>query len=126
MRDEPRDAGTEPHEPSGIHDRLRKLEALLAPEVAIAHAAERGFVPAWQRITVGEPRWPVSIAVVGAISLQLALPRAVATRPRWFLPAIAALLLIGLIAANPRRIDRQSQWLRAASIALIAVISMAN
>jgi hypothetical protein len=54
------------------------------------------------------------------------LPDSVAPHPRWLLPAVAGLLLVGIIIANPRRIDRPSPWLRSASLVLISVISLAN
>jgi len=99
---------------------------LLDPSWSAVHAAEDAVAPAWRRVTRGEPRLPVTIAVGVAIALQLALPARVADHPRWLLPGIAVLLLIGLVAANPRRIDRRSPRLRAASLLLIAVMSAAN
>jgi uncharacterized membrane protein len=68
----------------------------------------------------------VSVAVVVAIALQLALPSPFATEPRWALSGAAALLLLGIVTANPRRIDRVSPSLRTASLVLIGVISAAN
>ena len=42
------------------------------------HAAIRGVEgahpPAWRRHTRGEPRWPVTLSVIAAIVLQVALP----------------------------------------------------
>jgi hypothetical protein len=34
----------------------------------------RDHTPAWLRPTEGEPRWPVALAIVVAIGLQLAAP----------------------------------------------------
>ncbi|MHB8465205.1 MAG: hypothetical protein ACYDH6_14370 [Acidimicrobiales bacterium] len=102
---------------SGARQELHKLE----------HAVESHIlVPAWRRITRGEPRWPVSLAVVAAVAMQVSLPGQVAVNPRWLLPGLEAGLLIGLVIANPRRIDRESPPLRAASLVLIAVMSLAN
>ena len=61
-----------------------------------------------------------------AIALQLVLPKHLAIRPTWLLPSLEGLLLVGLIVANPRRINRTSTTLRAASVSLIALISLAN
>ena len=36
--------------------------------------ALRGGMPAWLRVTQGESRWPVAVAMVVAIGLQLVLP----------------------------------------------------
>jgi hypothetical protein len=94
------------------------------------HAAIRGvedaYPPAWRRPTPGEPRWPVTLSVLAAIALQVALPDQLTLLPRYLLPALETALLIGLIAANPVRIERRSQALRLASIVLIFLISAAN
>ena len=106
--------------------RARWYDRLLDPSRIAMHAAEGAVVPAWRRVTRGEPRLPVSIAIVVAIGLQAALPIRVANHPRWLLPGVAALLLIGIVATNPSRINRRSPPLRAATLALTAVISAAN
>ncbi len=76
--------------------------------------------------TKGEKRWPVSLAAVAAIVLQVALPHRLSFHPYWLLPAVEALVLVGLLAANPSRINQRSRALRAASVALIAVTSLGN
>jgi uncharacterized membrane protein len=94
------------------------------------HAAIRGveevYPPAWRRHTRGEPRWPVTLSVISAIVLQLALPDQLTLLPRYLLPGLETALLVGLIAANPVRIERRSQAVRLASIGLIFLISAAN
>jgi hypothetical protein len=110
-----------------LRAELRRVERLLDPGIdLIEQAGERYVLPAWQRVTKGEPRWPVSMAIVASIVLQLALPEKVAFRPRWLLPSLQGLMLIGIIAANPLRIDRETIRLRAATIGLICVSSLAN
>jgi uncharacterized membrane protein len=77
----------------------------------------------------GEPRWPVSLAVILAIVLQSLLPASLALRPHWLhyvLFALEGALLIALFAANPIRIERISGPIRAASIALIFLITASN
>jgi len=112
---------------AGLWQQLRRIERLLDPGVrVIEDAHERFLVPAWRRVTEGEPRWPVSIAIVAAIVMQVALPRRLAFHPRYLLPVLEALLLVGQIIANPMRINRESARLRSASIVLIGVISVAN
>jgi len=108
---------------SAVRDQLGHLEKLIAPE--LKGAGDR-LLPVWQRATAGENRLPVALAVVVAISLQFVLPEHLAFRPIWLLPSAETALLIGLVVANPKRINRSSMVLRAASIALIAVISLAN
>jgi hypothetical protein len=83
-------------------------------------------IPAWGRVTPGEPRWPASVAIVVALVLQATLPKAIALHPRVLAPLLAALLLVGIVASNPFRIDRESSRLRVASIVLIGVLSSAN
>jgi hypothetical protein len=82
--------------------------------------------PAWRRATEGEQRLPVAVAVALAIALGLVLPNRLVIRPFWLFPSLEGLLLIGLIAANPRRINRTSTLLRTGSVLLIALISLAN
>lgn len=109
-----------------VHDQLRRIEELLGPEVAEAKSLEARLVPAWRRATDGEHRLPVAAAVAVAIALQLALPGHLVISPGWLLPSLEGLLMVGLMAANPGRINRTSTTLRAASVALIALISLAN
>jgi len=109
-----------------LHEQLRRVERMMEPEVAAVKSVERHVVPAWRRATEGEHRLPVAGAVALAIALQLVLPKHLVIRPIWLLPTLEGLLMVGLIAANPRRINRTSRALRAASVSLIALISLAN
>jgi uncharacterized membrane protein len=94
------------------------------------HDAARGVenlvVPAWQRATQGEQRWPASVAVLCVIVLQFRLPEHLSMSQRWVLPAVEAVLLVVLTVANPRRVDRASTALRVLGLLLIAVASLAN
>jgi uncharacterized membrane protein len=116
----------EPH-PDAIRERLGRLERLVDPEVRLLHGVEKKIVvPAWRRVTRGEPRWPVTLGIIAAVAMQASLPDHVATRPRWLLPGLALLLLIALLSGHTSRIERKSPTLRALSMGLIAVISIAN
>lgn len=118
------DGGANPHT---RHGAFREgVERAVAPELRAARDLERRLTPAWRRATRGEPRWQVSLAVLAAIAMQVALPERVALGPRWLLPSVAGLLLVALIAANPRRIDRPSRALRTGSLVLIATVTAAN
>jgi uncharacterized membrane protein len=108
---------------SSVRDQLSHLESLIDPATAEPADQEQ---PTWQQPTAGEHRVPVAVAVVVAIGLQVALPAHLAFRPTWLLPVLEAAFLVGLVVANPRRINRSSTRLRTASLALIAVISLAN
>jgi uncharacterized membrane protein len=83
--------------------------------------------PAWMRRTPGERRWPVTLCVLAAIVLQVLLPPHL-TRPLppAIIPSLEGALLIGLSIANPVRIERRGPVVRAASIGLILVITIAN
>ena len=86
-----------------------------------------GFVPAWLRPTEGEARWPGAVAVAAAAALQYPLPgRLVLLHPVWLLPTLEILLLAGLVAANPRRINTESRAIRLLSLTLAFVLSLAN
>jgi uncharacterized membrane protein len=109
-----------------LQEQLRQLEHVARPELAAASYELRHPEPAWRRVTQGEHRLPVAAAVGVAIALQMLLPDQLVFHPTWLLPALEGALLVFLIAANPRRISRTSTTLRTASVALIAVISLAN
>lgn len=110
-----------------LRSELRRIERLLEPGIGfIEQAAEKHVLPAWERVTKGEPRWPVSLAIVASIVLQATLPPRVAFRPHWLLPSLQGVMLLGIIIANPIRIDEEERRLRLATIALICVSSLAN
>jgi hypothetical protein len=101
----------------------------LADQVAVSRAvgAVGSVVPAWRRGSRGEHRWPVTLSVVAAIVLQILLPDNLnQPLPHALLPALEGALLIGLGVANPVRIERGGTVVRAASIALIVLITAAN
>ena len=124
-------AGEEPPSRDGLLDdlpaRLTRLERkLVDPGLDAARSLGGHVIPAWRRVTTREPRVPVTIAILVAIGLMAALPARVANRPRWLLPALAGLLLIGILVANTRVVDWRSRALRVASLVLIAVLSIAT
>jgi uncharacterized membrane protein len=83
-------------------------------------------LPAWRRRTRGERRWPAALAAVVAIVLQLTLPAAIVPVTRLFLPIVELVLLGGLLAANPYRVDRESSALRMLGLAILCVIAVSN
>jgi uncharacterized membrane protein len=85
-----------------------------------------GHVPAWRRPTRGEHRWPMAIVVLVAVALQLVLPDYLTLSSRWLLPVVQASLLVGLMLADPTRIERRAAGLRIASLTLIALVSLSN
>lgn len=99
--------------------RLARIERLL-------ESGEREVAPAWRRATRGEPRWAVTAVILVAVALQWMLPHRLAFHPYWALPALELVLLAGLVAANPRRVEPRTRWLRWWGLALTGVISLAN
>jgi uncharacterized membrane protein len=91
-------------------------------------ARSRQFpVPAWMRPTPGEHRWPATVSIIAAIVLELLLPPRLETPlPQALLPSLEGALLVGLAVANPVRIEKHGAFVRAASIALIFLITAAN
>jgi len=85
------------------------------PTTELTPAAERG-----------EHWWPVAAAIVVVAGLHVALPAAYRVRPAWLFPAVVLALLAALIIGDPGRIDRQKAWLRIATSAVIAVVTLGN
>ncbi|MFE9809909.1 hypothetical protein [Streptomyces sp. NPDC005548] len=74
----------------------------------------------------GEARLPGVLATLTAIALYLALPQQLLIAPRYVLPTLEVLLLVPLIAVNPRRLTRQTRMFRVLSLTLVAVIAVSN
>ena len=87
---------------------------------------ELAKLPPWLRKTAGESRWPVTAGVVTVIILQLVLPDRYALHPRYLLPLLEVALLLGLIAANPVRFQREHPIVRWGSLAMTVLIALAN
>jgi uncharacterized membrane protein len=123
----------EPHReheatPESLRERLGRLERLVVdPELRILQGVEEKVVlPAWRRVTRGEPRWPVTLGMIAAVAMQASLPDQVATRPRWLFPGLALVMLVALLSSHTSRIERRSPVLRTLSMVLIGVLSIAN
>jgi uncharacterized membrane protein len=63
---------------------------------------------------------------VVAICLQLALPDQLTLVSRWLLPGMELAVLIGIVMANPNRLDRESAVLRTASLVLTGLLTVAT
>ncbi len=113
------------HEDLPYHLR-RRLGLLDGPQDPHAAGEAHQSVPAWLRTTAAENRLPVMIAVLVAIALQYFLPARLTLPPRALLPGLELALLIALTAFNPVRLNRESRPLRAGSVALAALVSLAN
>lgn len=73
-----------------------------------------------------DPVWPVQLAVLSAIALQLALPDRFSVGTRYIIPIIEILLLIALSFTTPKERIFKSLARRVNVILLIAVTSAGN
>jgi uncharacterized membrane protein len=69
-----------------------------------------------------EARWPMVGAIVSAMVLTALLPDEVRLGPQWVLPLIEGVLLVAVVAADPRSVTRRSRELRAVSIVLVSIL----
>jgi hypothetical protein len=79
-----------------------------------------------RRIADGENRFPPAVAVLVALVTYAFLPAALQIGGRPIIPGLEVLLLVVLIAANPRRMTRQTRWSRFASIGLAVIVIVTN
>lgn len=97
---------------------------------SLAAAGADGYsgsgIPAWRRPTPGEHRYQMGLAILLAIGLQIVTPNALAIHPRWLLPALEGVMLLGVGIANPGRISRHSSAIRRVTLLLAGAISFAN
>jgi uncharacterized membrane protein len=73
-----------------------------------------------------DPVWPVQLAVLTAIVLQLVLPDIFSVGTRYFIPVIEALLLVALSFTTPKERIFKSLARRINVILLIAATSVGN
>jgi len=73
-----------------------------------------------------ETRWPSVAALVGAVIAHFLLPQRLLAGPRLLVPGLEVALLVPLIAANPKRIHKDTPDVRILSMLLIAVVNLAN
>ena len=76
--------------------------------------------------SLGESRWPPVVAVLTFMTLNIGLrvwlPREGAIRAPWVLPTIEAVLLLVLLAGDPRGLARRTTTLRRVSLALVGLL----
>ncbi|NNN01175.1 MAG: hypothetical protein HKL86_05015 [Acidimicrobiaceae bacterium] len=72
-----------------------------------------------------EPHWPPALALLSCMVLYFVLPNRLVVGPRWILPLLIGLPLIPLLAKRHRH-PNEAPWVRQLTIALIALISVAN
>ncbi|MHB1518055.1 MAG: hypothetical protein ACYDDZ_08015 [Acidimicrobiales bacterium] len=85
------------------------------------------------RNAIGEPRWPMALAVLVAGLLHAVLPTEIRRLPpellgdsRWWYLVVVTVLLALLVIGDPGSIDHDTPWLRLLTVALIVLISADN
>jgi hypothetical protein len=90
---------------------------------ATVEGVNKGANLLYETVT-GESRIPLTLALVGAIALQLLLPRSITlVHERWLLPALQGVLLLLMVISNPLRLTRQSPYIRAVSLVMLGAIA---
>jgi hypothetical protein len=110
--------------------RFERLNGVLAAAVAgearrVRSAVEQGE-HAGAEFARRDPFWPAQLTALAAVALYLALPDKLTLGPRWLLPALEGLLLIGLIAAMPNPAMQYSPRRRQFALTLTSLVSLAN
>jgi uncharacterized membrane protein len=73
-----------------------------------------------------EPRWPVATAILLALALYALLPGSFFPELRFVVVALGVVLLIPVVALNPRRLNRETTWSRMLSITQGLLLLVAN
>ena len=74
--------------------------------------------------TEAEPFWPAQLTAAAALALYLTLPHALIMGPKWLVPGVEGVLLLGLVVTTPTRHHMQSSRLRALIVALVGLVSL--
>lgn len=72
----------------------------------------------------GEPRWPVAVAILAAIVLQVITPYA-GRPPGWWIYLVLELVLLGtLVARAPGRMDVSGRRAHALTVGLLMIMTI--
>jgi hypothetical protein len=84
---------------------------------------------AQDRARLGEPRWPIAVALLAYMALNIGLrvwlPHDSPVRVPWLLPLLEAALLVLLLAGNPARLAHRAHRVRHVAIALVVILVVA-
>jgi uncharacterized membrane protein len=78
------------------------------------------------RIDRRDPFWPAQLTVLIAIGLGVALPTQLSLGTPWVIPAVEAVLFIGLLVTTPSPPTEHDSRRRRMRIGLVAVVSAVN
>jgi uncharacterized membrane protein len=73
-----------------------------------------------------EPFWPAQATILVAIALQLLLPDRLTIGPRWLVPSVEGLLLVGMFLVTPNQLEDEHPRRRRITLSLTAFVSTAN
>jgi hypothetical protein len=76
------------------------------------------------RPTDAEPFWPAQLAAAASLVLYLTLPHSLIMGPKWLVPGVEGVLLLGLVITTPTRHNKQSARLRGVVVALVGLVSL--
>ena len=101
-------------------------------ELSPARPLQSGAPPARRTATVerglpahdAEPFWPAQLAAAAALALYLTLPHALIMGPKWLVPGVEGVLLLGLVITTPTRHHMQSSRLRSLIVGLVGLVSL--
>ena len=84
------------------------------------------MTPETTGIPRAESRWPAAAAVLAAVVVQVFFTDRLVPGPTLLLPGLEALLLVGLLIADPSRLTRESKDLRVLAVTLIGIVALVN
>jgi uncharacterized membrane protein len=90
------------------------------------HRQEPIEIEALEAVNRGLSIWGPLVVVAIAIALDVLLPSKLRLGPRWLLPGLEALLLVGLAVASPSRRAQHYKRRRAVVLTLVALVSATN
>jgi uncharacterized membrane protein len=90
------------------------------------HRREPVEIEALEAVNRGLLIWGSLAVVAIAIALDVLLPSKLRLGPRWLLPGLEAVLLVGLAVASPSRRARHYKRRRAVVLTLVALVSATN
>ena len=73
-----------------------------------------------------EAAWPVQLAVLVAIALQVLLPSTISAGPKLLLPILEGVLLVVMVMTTPRELEGPHHRRRRLALAVIALVGAAN
>jgi len=81
---------------------------------------------ALETASIGERRWPMTLAVVVAMVMHQVLPEDFRLAPLWIYPVVMSAFLVMLIAGDPGLINRERRWLRLTTGLMITLLALTN